>query len=92
MIDPSLVPPPVDPTATVPLDPAFEDKRKRIAQALMMQRGMGKPTPMGNFANSALAAWNMARKNPGLQPTPRQPITPPNPMDAGYPIDTIGGG
>lgn len=43
---------------------AFEAKRKVIAQALMAQRGMGKPSAMGNFANSALQAWNMARKPP----------------------------
>ena len=56
-------PPAMDPNA------AFEAKRKMISLALMAQRGMGQPSAIGNFANSALQAWNMARKPP-QQPMP----------------------
>lgn len=96
MIDDPTMTLPTAPTAAQPgvmpqptLDPAFEDKRKRIAQALMMQRGMGKQTPMGGLANTALQAWNMARKAPTMAPPGT--IQTPLPPDVGYPIGGGGG-
>jgi hypothetical protein len=88
--DPLAVPAPID--QALPPDPAFEAQRKKVAMALMAQRGLGRPTAMGNFANSALSAWNMTRKNPGLSSisSPTSPV--PNPMAGGYPTDIIGGG
>ena len=72
-LDPTLnAAPPVTPAipGTAPLSPTpaqqaeFEENRKRIAAALQMQGQMGRKTPMGQFGNMALQAWNMARKMP----------------------------
>lgn len=65
-----------DPTALLPTaeeQAEFEANRKRIAQALQMQRGMGRPNAMGQFANTALQAWNMARKMPQKMAPPTAP-------------------
>ena len=66
--DPSFVQP-----SPVRTDPAFEEQRKRVAMALMAQRGIGPQHPWGQTANQALSIWNRNRRNPGLpstQPTP----------------------
>lgn len=50
------------PPATVDPTVSAEDARQRVAKALMLQRGMGRQTPMGTFANSALQALTMMGK------------------------------
>jgi hypothetical protein len=82
MMDGAMPPTTVDPTAQPAFDPAFEAKRRQVAMALMAQRGMQKPTAMGNFANSGLQMWNMMRKAPRpaqAGPPTHTPIAPPMP-------------
>lgn len=75
MIDPAMMPPavpvtaPVDPTVLPAFDP--EAQRKKVAMALMAQRGMNKQHPWGQLGNTALQAWNMNR----TIPRPTQPLS-----------------
>ena len=82
MMDPTMsaAVPAVTPAANTPaLLPTaeqraeFEANRKRIAMALQMQGRMGKQTPMGQFGNMALQAWNMSRKMPERMAPPTAP-------------------
>ncbi len=82
LLDPTLSAAPVAQTvgpgvATLPPNAAqqaeFEENRKRIAAALQLQGQMGKKSPMGQFGNMALQAWNLARKMPERMAPPTAP-------------------
>ncbi len=82
LLDPTLSAAPVAQTvgpgvATLPPTAAqqaeFEENRKRIAAALQLQGQMGKKSPMGQFGNMALQAWNLARKMPERMAPPTAP-------------------
>lgn len=66
----------------------LDDPRKKIAMALQLQRGMQKPTPMGNLANTALQAYNAFR----TPPTPSMGMTPRGPApDMAFDPTALGG-
>lgn len=72
------------PVSSDPVMPT-NDARMRVAQAMMLQRGIGQQMPFLNYAR--MAQQPRTRTISQVTPTPTT-----NTISPGYPTDTIGGG